>query len=301
MYFVRERLQKAWLSLNFRLSLPVMVIFFSLGALLTVLIYYSFTKSPINTVAGLILFSVGIAMLFKDSIAACRKKESIGRNTATSILNNSGIVNLSDNYNLNIQGNTTLSACQEHRMSKYITIQDRQVEIGDDISQTFNEFRDILMHSIAQSPNALDAISEFAKKLAEELHKYPEVKVRLNTDRNINEQELANNILKLLLTQNHYHQIQKLSTKSDLVYVEYINDDDELYDRQTVVYKGYKIHLHKDQNNRWHYKIQRNDLSFLTKNKSRRFFYREHALAAAKKKIRRDKFNNWNDSINLYN
>ncbi len=73
MYFLRERLQKAWLSLNFRLSLPVMVIFFILGALLTVLIYYSFTKNPINTVAGLILFLVGIAMLFKGSIAYGKK------------------------------------------------------------------------------------------------------------------------------------------------------------------------------------------------------------------------------------
>lgn len=298
MYFVRKRLQKAWLSSNFKLSLPVMVTFFTLGALLTVLIYYSFTKNPINTVAGLILFLVGIVMLFKDSIT-CGQKEFIGRNATTSILNTSEIVNFSDNYNLNIQGDSTFSSCQEHSMSKYITIQDRQVEIGDDISQTFNEFRDILMHSIAQSPNALEAISEFAKKLAEELHKYPELKVRLNSDRNVNEQELANNILKLLLTQNHYHQIQKLSAKSDLVYVEYINDDDELYDRQTVIYKGYKIHLHKDQNNRWHYKIQRNDLSLLTKNKSRRFFYREHALATAKRKIKKDKFNKWDFSTKL--
>lgn len=286
MYFLRE-IQKASQSSSLRLSLRI--IFFAVGILLTILIYYLFVKSPVNTVLGLVLFVTGLAMS-KNNIAYQSKNELISRNTATPILNNSGIINVNDNSDLNIS---------DSYMEQYITIEDRQVEIGDDVSQAFHEFRDILVHSIAQSSNPLDAVSEFAQNLTEELHKHPEVKLRLNADRNINEQELVNNIIKLLLTQNHYHQIQKLNPSSDLVYLEYLNDDEEFYDRQIIIYKGYKIHLHKNQNNRWHYKIQRNDLSFLTKNKSRRFLYREHALAAAKRKIRRDKFINWDFSTNL--
>jgi hypothetical protein len=288
MNFVKE-IQKASQSSSLRLSLPNKILFLAVGILLTVLIYYSFVKSPVNTVVGLILFIAGLAMLSKNKIAYQRKNELINRNTATPILN-SGIINVNDNSGLNIQDNY---------IKQYITIEDRQVEIADDVSQTFNEFRDILVHSIAQSSNPLNEISEFAQKLTEELHKHPEVKLRLNADRNIHEQELVNNILKLLLTQNHYHQIQKLNTSSDLVYLEYLNDDEEFYDRQIIIYKGYKIHLHKDQRNRWHYKIQRSDLSCLTKNKSRGFLYREHALAAAKRKIRKDKFINWDFSTNL--
>jgi hypothetical protein len=277
MYFVRE-IQKASQSSSLRLSLRNKIIFLAIGILLTILIYYSFKKSPFNTVIGLILFLAGIAMLSKNKITSQRKNELVSRNLSTQILNNSDL-NLQHSY-----------------MKQYITIENRQVEIADDVSETFNEFREILVHNIAESSNPLNAISEFAQKLTEELHQHPEVKLRLNADINIHEQELVNNIVKLLLTQNHYHQIQKLNTSSDLVYLEYLNDDEEFYDRQTIIYKGYKIHLHKNQNNRWHYKIQRSDLSLVTKNKSRRFLYREHALAAAKKKIRKDKFINWDYS-----
>lgn len=289
MYFVRE-IQKALQSPSLRLSLRNNILFLATGILLTILIYYSFTKSPANTVIGLILFLAGIAMLSKNKIVYQNKNELISRNAANSILNNSGIIDLNDNSRLNVQNSY---------IKQYITIEDRQVEIADDVSQTFNKFRDILVENIAQSSNPLDAISEFSQKLTEELHQHPEIKLRLNADRNIHEQELVSNIVKLLLTQNHYHQIQKLNTSSDLVYLEYLNDDEEFYDRQIIIYKGYKIHLQKNKNNRWHYKIQRNDLSLLTKNKSRRFLYREHALAAAKRKIRKDKFINWDLSTNL--
>jgi hypothetical protein len=239
---------------------------------------------------GLLLFIAGIAMLSKNNIANQNRNELISRNTATQISNNSDIINVNDNSKLNTQDSS---------IKQYITIENHQVIINDDISETFNEFRDILVHSIAQSSNPLEAASDFTRKLAEELHKHPEVKLQLNADRNIDERELANNILKLLLTQNHYHQLQKLNSSSELVYLEYLNDDEEFYDKQIIIYKGYKIHLHKNQNNRWHYKIQRSDLSWLTKNKSRRFLYREHALAAAKRKIRRDKFIDWNFSTKL--
>ncbi len=286
MYFVRE-IQKASQSSSLRLSLRK-ILFLAIGILLTILIYYSFTKSPANTVIGLILFLAGLAMLSKNQIAYQNKNELISRNAANSILNNSGIIDVNDNSRLNIQNSY---------IKQYITIENRQVEIADDVSQTFNEFRDILVENIAQSSNPLNAISEFAQKLTEELHQHPEVKLRLNADRNIHEQELVSNIVKLLLTQNHYNQIQKLNTSSDLVYLEYLNDDEDFYDRQIIIYKGYKIHLHKNQNNRWHYQIQRSDLSVLTKNKSRRFFYREHALAGAKRKIKKDKFINWDYSI----
>ncbi|MHC5833892.1 MAG: hypothetical protein ACYT04_000000102295, partial [Nostoc sp.] len=68
----------------------------------------------------------------------------------------------------------------------------------NNIIETFDQFRDILVQSITQSSNALESISEFAKELTEELRNHPEVKVCFGVDEDISAQELANKVIAAL-------------------------------------------------------------------------------------------------------
>ncbi|WP_143289343.1 hypothetical protein [Brunnivagina elsteri] len=58
--------------------------------------------------------------------------------------------------------------------------------------------------------------------------------------------------------------------------------------------------MHKNQNNRWYYRIQNRDLSFLElKIKWRRYVKKENAIARAKKEIQEDIFKHWKNRIDV--
>jgi hypothetical protein len=189
---------------------------------------------------------------------------------------------------------------------KKITVGNREVGINpNNIVETFDEFRDILAQSIAQSSNALEAISKFTKELTEELRHRPEVKVCFDVDGNIDEQELVKKIFVDLLTQTSDpiseidksnliikpDQIQKVNISNSSEFIErfeYCGNDE--YD---AVYKRYTVHLFQEQSKGWLYKIRRSNSSILersNKNRSRNIYF---ALGRAINEIDKELKINW--------
>lgn len=176
-------------------------------------------------------------------------------------------------YNEKIEGNF-ISRDLVNKNVKNIRIGNREVEINpNDIVETFDEFRDILARSIAQSSNALEAISKFAKELTEELRNRPELKVCFDVNENISEQELVKKIFINLLTQV-YDQIsktnqsdlivqpdliQKINISKGSVFIEHFEVDEN--NQHNFMYKGYTVNLSYKSSKGWRYIIKRSDSS----------------------------------------
>jgi Ca2+/Na+ antiporter len=284
MYFFREKLQSASLSFYRRWSLRDKIICSTLGILLFVLIYYSFTVNYVNALLGLILFFSGIFLLFKYNNARQKTSKVAVKNPATSMFSNPTKIETQD-------GSFSVT------IPEYINIQNHQIKIASDISKTLDDLGDVFNQMIALAPSPVEAIKEFSEELTQELCKQPEIKVSFDVYGDINEQELVNKIIKILLAPKFYP-IKKIDADGDLINIEYLEEDEEC--ESIVIYKGYKIHLHKNQNNRWHYRIQNRTLSFLEiKRKWRRYIKKENAIAQAKKQIKEDMFKNWKNSIDI--
>jgi hypothetical protein len=280
MYFVREKLQDASLSFSRRLSLRDKIICSTLAILLLVLVYYSFARNPINTILGLILFCSGVTLFLKNNMTSQSKSKVMFSNASRIDTQN---------------GSNSMTILDNHINNKYINIQNHHIKITDDISETLDELRNIFNEMVALFPSPIVAINQFSGELTQELRKQPEIKASFDIDGDINEQELVNKIIKILLAPKFYP-IKKIDADGDLVTIEYIEDDEEC--ESIVIYKGYKIHLHKNQNNRWQYSIQNRNLSFLEiKRKWRRYTKKYNAIARAKKQIQEDIFKNWKNSI----
>lgn len=149
---------------------------------------------------------------------------------------------------------------------KNITIGNREVEINpNNIYQTFEKLRDILAQSIAQSSDALEAISDFARELTEELRNRPDVKIYLDGDKNINEQESIKRIFKFLLT--HIDAvientpmvkseiIQQINSSDDSAFIE--NFEKSTSNSYDFSYKNYSVSLSYKSSRGWRYKIKR--------------------------------------------
>ncbi|RCJ27284.1 hypothetical protein A6S26_12660 [Nostoc sp. ATCC 43529] len=216
----------------------------------------------------------------------------------------------SGNYNKEIRGNYIQGdSIEGDVVTKNITIEGQRVEISSDYSQTLGDLKDILNEMMLKSSNAVEAISRFAEELIEELRKQPEVKVNLNEKETSNEQEVVNKIIIDLLTKSYEqisqinqitkitrtNQIQNLSNSRDLEYVEYYIENES--DRDTREYNGYIIHLAKDHDNMWNFRIHKEDLSFLDLSSQRRTRSKDNAIGKAKSIIDRDRMSDWK-SIN---
>ncbi|BAZ36974.1 hypothetical protein NIES4101_28950 [Calothrix sp. NIES-4101] len=291
MYFVRDKLQDASRTGNYRLSLKSKIIYLVLGFLLLLLVYSGLIRSPINTLVGLILFLFGFLLLIKGNIAERRKhKLTIINSLANheSLSESQKIIDSPDGY---------LNVIIPHKNCKslYINIENHQIKISDDISQTLEGLRDVFHQMLVIAENPVETINKFAQELLQELENKPETKQYFNIDADIDSQKLVNQIIKILLAPKVYP-IRKINNNGDLVRVEYLEDDEEF--ENIMIYKGYTIHLHKNQNNRWHYHIQNRDLLFLKLNRRwRRYSRKENAIARAKKRIKEDIFKNWENSM----
>ncbi|WP_127087798.1 hypothetical protein [Dulcicalothrix desertica] len=193
---------------------------------------------------------------------------------------------------------------------KNITVGNREVEIKpNNIVETFDELRDILAQSIAQSSDALEAISGFAKQLTEELRNRPEVKVCFDIDGNANEQEIIKKIFVDLLTLSYDKiseinrnnlivkpgQIQQLNIPNNAEFIEsfkYCGNNE--YD---VLYKIYAIHLFQDGSKWWHYKIRRSNLSILERNNRHRSANIYFAIGRAINEIEKELKTNWFNNL----
>ncbi|MCC5634218.1 hypothetical protein LC613_43230 [Nostoc sphaeroides CHAB 2801] len=213
----------------------------------------------------------------------------------------------SGNYNKEIRGDYIQgNSIGRDLVTKNITIEGQPVEISSDYSQTLGDLKDILNEMMVKSSNVGDAISHFAEELIQELRKQPEVKVNLNETENSSDQELVNKIIIDLLTKSYdqisqitritrTNQIQNLSNSRDLEYVEYYIDNES--DRETREYNGYIIHLAKDHDNMWSFRIQRQDSNFLNLSSQRRTRSKDNAIGKAKSIIDKDRMSDWK-SIN---
>lgn len=270
----------------------MIVIYSFCVSLLFALIHATFTINTVQSIAGLTFFLSGILWHFKNQnivkkqpILAPSKQIESTANEQITVITDGG------NYNERIErdyiGRDYIGRDSVNKNIKNINVGDRKVKIDpNDIGETFDEFRDILMQSIAQSSNALEAISEFAKELAEELRNRPEVKVCFGVDENIAIQELVNKIFIDLLTKTYDQinevnkisritqpsQVQKINIYSSSGFIERFEDCGN--DEYDISYREYTIHLFQEKLKRWLYRIKRSDSSiFIEYSKHSRNIY----------------------------
>ncbi|OUL32498.1 hypothetical protein BV378_00150 [Nostoc sp. RF31YmG] len=266
---------------------PLVFILFSSFciSLLIAVVHITFRTNPVGTILALTLILSSIFSYFDNQNKSKYQSKIISVIQTNSTANNQRTIDTnSGDYNENIQGNYI----KGDNINQHIDIGGSQVEINNDISpsEICDEFRDILTRNIAQSSNVLDAICKFQQELTEELRKHPEVKVYLNGNIDSNEEELVNNILKILLSQEFYS-IESLNNTGQLVTTNLVKDENKVTEKykNSIQYRNYTIELLKGKHDRWIYKIYRPDFSIL-ENKTRITSYKEEdAIKKAKKEI----------------
>ncbi|MBD2567269.1 hypothetical protein [Anabaena lutea] len=197
--------------------------------------------------------------------------------------NNHNLVNTNGgNYNKNINGNYI----QRDYIDQSITIGGQKVEISSDISQTIYDFKDILTEMIAKSSDPRKAISEFTEELVQELRRNPEAKINFSVQYDSSEEELVNNIIRILLTQDS-SELENINVSNGLMNIKPIDNqyDSEKDYKNNIPYRGYTIELLNGINNRWIYKIKRKDNTFLENIKRGGSYREETAITKAKKEI----------------
>ena len=303
-----------FLRIKSRNSLLFIVVGSFCISLLLALIHTAFIISIFTTILGLTLFLSGMFLhLRNQSIVKTQprlapiKQIIPTRNKQRTVNTNGGA------YNEKIKRDYI-----GRDLNKYIKIKNQEVKISADISETLGDFKDILNEMIVKSSEPGEVISQFAKELAEELRKQPDVKASFDEKEDSSEQELANKIIIDLLTKsydqlsqinqitqitrpdkiNQSSQIQKLNNSNALEYTYYIPNNDNDNDRDVIPYNGYTIYLAKDHENMWNLEIQREDSSPLNLSKQRRLSSKDNAIGTAKKKIDNDRIANWKSNIN---
>ncbi|WP_341525290.1 hypothetical protein [Nostoc sp. UHCC 0302] len=273
------------------------------------------TGNPVLTIVGLTFFFSGIFLHFRNQNAVKIQPILPPIKEITPTTNNQRTIDTKGgDYNESV-GRDYIRGDYIGRDSiskniQNITIGNKEVEVNpNNIVETFDKFRDILTQSITQSSNALEAISEFAKELTEELRNHPEVKVYFGVDENISVQELVNQIFIYLFTKaydqiNEINQItriaqhdqnQKINIANGSEFIEHFEyRGNNEYD---IFYRGYTIHLFQEKLKRWLYRIKRSDSSiFVEHSKHSRNIY--FAIGRAIDQIDNEIDMNWKNSIN---
>lgn len=299
-------------------SLLLIVICSFCISLLFALIHATFTINTVKSIVGFTLFLSGIFLHFKNKNAVkIYPKLAPSKQIESTVNEQITVITDGGNYNEKIErdyiGRDYIGRDSVNKNIKNITVGDREVKINpNDIVETFDELRDILTQSIIQSSNALEAISEFAKELTEELRNHPEVKVCFGVDENISIQELVNKIFIDLLTKtydqineiNQSHQltritqpdqIQKINIAKGSEFIEHFEyHGNNEYD---ILYKEYTIYLFQEKLKRWLYRIKRSDSSiFVEHSKHSRNIY--FAIGRAIDQIDHEIDFKWKNSIN---
>ncbi|MEH2367931.1 hypothetical protein [Nostoc sp.] len=291
-------------------SLLFIALFSFCISLLLALIHSTLNINIVSTIVGLTLFFSGflldIILHLKNPNRLKRQLRLIPIKQIIQISKHQTII---DTKGGNLEQNIARDFIARDAVTKNIkniTVRDREVEINpNNIIETFDQFRDILVQSITQSSDALESISEFAKELTEELRNRPEVKVCFGVDENISTQELVNEIFIDLLTKNykpisekhyknliiHPDKIEEINISNGSEFIEYFKScGNNEYD---VVYKKYTIHLFQEEFKGWRYKIRRSDLSFLERTNRKRSGNIYFAIGKAIIEIEKELTNNW--------
>lgn len=271
-------------------GLFVFIFLLLLTALIVILTHQRFRVNDAGIILGLILFITGFVLWYRQQTTASSPHVS----TSAMAMNNFGhnfdsYPNL-DNYQLPISPHTP--------EIQHIIIRNQPVKISVDITQILESLRDVLQQTITQATNPVIAIQEFAQDLQTQLSQNPELKLYLCVDGDCHEPELVNQILKLLLIPPVYP-IQKLDQHGNIVKIEYLEDDKCVPDHCIILYKGYRINLHQNQNKAWAIRIQRPDLSFLELRRIRKYRKKANAIAVAQKHIRADIFREWQQAMKI--
>ncbi|MHC5934169.1 hypothetical protein [Nostoc sp.] len=195
--------QIIFLTKKSKYSLLFIVFFSFCISLLLTLIHSTFNINIVSTIVGLTLFFSGFLLdiflhlnnqnRLKCQVKLVQIKQIIPTSSHQTIIDTKG-GNLKQNIAGHLVGRDAVT-----KNIKNISVGNREVGINpNNIIETFDQFRDILVQSITQSSNALESISEFAKELTEELRNHPEVKVCFGVDEDISAQELANKVIAAL-------------------------------------------------------------------------------------------------------
>ncbi|TFI52834.1 hypothetical protein BLD44_019170 [Mastigocladus laminosus UU774] len=261
------------LFFNNRLSFFEKIIYSVLGTSLIVVTlislvqkypyYFAIIISLILIIAGFYLFITSLFRRHQVKVKKINNKNN-DEQTFNRINTNGG------NYNGLIQGN--------YVQGDYINIQETPVDISHGITQTMDEFREILMNMVNQGYSTEEAVEQITNELLEEIRRKPEIKSKLLIDENASDNEIAEEFINILIRRKYFINRQS-SQRSN-----YMSDDYE----ETIYYKGYAIHLEADKDDNWYYKID--GLLFYETGKS---FSKSSAIDEAKGKIDEERFRNW--------
>lgn len=299
-------------------------------ALVIILFYQAFARSFATAIVGLVLFMAGVWLFYREQMTTSSIQSSAQSSTkqlshSPSLTPNNDFINpellnleLSHpelfnselfNPELNVSGtrimdiNTDYNHLDQREKleSQYMVISHHNVKISPDISHTLDNLSDIFQQVIAQSPNPIVAINDFAEDLQTQLYKNPEFLSYFCVDGECNAEAAVNQIIKYLLTPTVYP-TQKIDGNGNLIRIEYLDESECNLDKSIFIYKGYRINLHRNERNRWHFRIQKRDLSLLfLRRKPRAYRHKQRAIAAAQKLIREDIFNTWENSMDVLN
>lgn len=196
-------------------------------------------------------------------------------------------------YNENINGD--FIGRDSVANTKNITFGRREVEINsNDIIETIGELKDVLTKSIEQSSDLFEAISIFKEELIKAFRDNPELKTCFNVEKDTNEDDLVNSIVKFLLTHD-YSQIENMNFDkgvSSTTLIRYKNNS-EVHFREFITYKDYNIELLQGNHDRWIYKIQRSDNTFIENDERGGSYKKENAIKKAEKEINKELTSNF--------
>jgi hypothetical protein len=281
-------------------------------SLLIALIHASFSINVFLAILGLTLLLSGgfLEVINKDMFKLQSRLLEINKIEEIGI--NSRNINTKGNYNENI-GRDYIGGDSINKNIKNVTVGGREVTVNPNyILDTFEDFKDILTESINQTSNALDAISEFANQLTEEIRKQPEVKCCFNMDKNVSAEELTKKIFLFLLNGDYddsnesypvininSNEIEKFNNANKSVYIESFQNN--WNGKYIFSYKNYVVELFQEQNKMWHHKIIRSDKSLLKysdRRSSNIYFAIGRAIDTIEKEIVLKWKNNLNNSRN---
>ncbi|MEH2222919.1 hypothetical protein [Nostoc sp.] len=271
MNYIQKILNNTFIFINNRLSLFEKIIYLVLVTSLIIVTLISLIQAYpyyFALIVGFLIFLIGIYLSIKKRIRHQDKVRNFINKNTTKNYNN--VNTKGGNYNEHIEGN--------YIQGDYINIQNKQIDISEDVNQILGEFQNILTKLINQGCSIEEAVTQLANDLANEARRKPEIKSKFLIEEDANDNEVKEEFITLL-------NLLKNETLFSFNYDEDNNSNDY---EERISYKGYTIYLETDKDGCWHYKIDGIFYDNIGESYSR-----YSAMDEAKGKIDEERFRNW--------
>ncbi|MEG5065813.1 hypothetical protein QUB33_19530 [Microcoleus sp. B3-A4] len=231
-------------------------------------------QDVVNIIIGIILLTIGLYLYLKRQRGVRDNHKLYDLEDKNNSTINHDINTGGGNYNGVIGGN--------YIQGDYIKIQDKRVDISQNITSILDDFLLILTKMQNQGYSTEQAVTQMAKELAEETQKKPYVKGKFHIDEKADDSEAFEKFVKRLIISKH-----PFNQKIPMYEVDSGYEGSEDYGPK-VNYKGHTIYLESDKDDWWYYKITGSMC-----NESGHYFDKDLAIDEAKGKIDEARFSNW--------